>query len=188
MLNSILFVRQYRRTLKRCAGQVVDLEAVRRSLHEIAPWARLVGDKVANYVFDLDDLVPLAGLRVVVIYRDCRDVVRSSLQLAQTSWKDKDLGRRLATPEHAAASWVASIEVMEKHRDRVFPIRYEELVTHPQQVLDEIGGFLGIDGQLFRASMIKSDRIGKHKSGMSSTDLDRVIGVAGPTMRRLGYL
>ena len=36
--------------------------------------------------------------------------------------------------------------------------------------------------------MIRSDRVGKHKRGLSADQIDQVIQVAKPTMQQLGYL
>ena len=186
--NSAMFVHQYRRYLKSIARDAVDADAMRTCLHRIAPWARVVGDKVAGYVMNLDKLVQCPDTKLIVIYRDCRDVVRSSLEKAHSSWQGKELGDRLATPENAAQSWVQAIETMQHHREHVYPLRYEQLVNEPRRTLEDLGALLDLDPDKFRMTMIRSDRVGKHKRGLSADQIDQVIQVAKPTMQQLGYL
>ena len=77
---------------------------------------------------------------------------------------------------------------METHRDEVHIIRYEDFVTDPERAAARLGAYLGVAPGGFRTKMITSARIKKYISELSVDDLKVIENIAGPTMRRLGYL
>jgi hypothetical protein len=83
---------------------------------------------------------------------------------------------------------VAAIEKMEEHADEVFSLRYEDLVTQPRQELDRLARYLDVRSEGFRTRGIHPRSIGKHSRGLTEAELATVMGVAGPTLSRLGYL
>lgn len=187
-LASAVFLARYALGLALQRRNPIDLESMRRVLRGIFPWAQVVGDKYPRYVFRLDRFAAEPGLMIIVIYRDARDVVRSSIEQAKRSWRRTSFGERLSSPESAARSWVRAIESMERHRGRIHVIQYEALVRDPATVLGELASYLGVDSGGFPAGLIKQDRVGKHKKGLSRAEQATVEQVAGEAMRRLGYL
>ncbi|MFC1976191.1 hypothetical protein ACFLXQ_07315 [Chloroflexota bacterium] len=56
---------------------------------------------------------------------------------------------------------------MEYVADRVHLIRYEDLVTQPQPVLETLGRWLGVDPTSFRSQMIqRGGGIGVHREDL----------------------
>ena len=113
-LASGWFLHRYRRGIRRLDVDRIDVESVRAVLRDIFPRALVVGDKTPAYVFDLDRLARFDGLKRLVIYRDCRDVVNSAMKMARTKWDKKKLGNRYDTPEKVAGQWVKAIELMDR--------------------------------------------------------------------------
>jgi hypothetical protein len=186
--NNALFVARYLFTAYRFRRQPIDSRAVEAVLRSIYPRAKIVGDKWPDYVFQLDELAGVDGLRLVIIYRDCRDVVSSTLQKVRSDWRGLPLAKQLDSPEKIAERWVRAIDLMELHREILHAIRYENLVGYPLVELERLGQWLNVDPWVFPFTMIRETSVGKHKKALSSEDLARVIDVAGPTMGRLGYL
>ena len=144
-----------------------------------------------DYVHLLDELAPANGLSSVMIYRDCRDVASSHLKLARTTWHNQGWIRRQDTAEKVAKLWVDALESMERHRDRIHIIRYEDLVREPGRELTALAEWLGVDPAGFPERSMKSvrdDGIGKHRDELSEQDLEAVMDIAAPTMARLGYV
>ncbi len=165
----------------------VDARDVEKVLHRLFR-KPLVGDKYPRYVFQLDRLCGVAGLKRVILYRDGRDVVSSYLRLIRT---DPRRSRRLAaetTARRTAQQWVESIRQMEAHRGSIWIIRYEEMVRNPGPVLDGLSSYLDVSPNGFPRQEIHDSSIGKHRSGLTGAELRDVLEVAGETLARLGYL
>lgn len=156
--------------------------------YSIQPEATILGDKSAFYIFHLDQLVQRENIQCVVIYRDCRDVVSSTLRRVRTDWRGRSFTTQYDSAEKAARRWVDAIEAMEKHRDRLVCLRYEDLIQNPAQVLEALAERIGISADGFPIGMVQPDRIGKHRLGLTPAELDVVNKIAGATMLRLGYL
>jgi len=186
-LQSGLFLFRYLIGLRCYRNTLIGAREVEAVLRRLFPHATIVGDKFPLYVFDLDKLVTVPDLFRVIIYRDCRDVTRSALEMSRTKWRGRRFAERLGTAEKVAREWVRAIELMERHADQVHVIRYEELVAAPQPVLEALGKYLGVDPQGFRHQRIHVTSVGKYRQGLSEHDLRDVIAIAGPTMERLGY-
>jgi hypothetical protein len=123
-----------------------------------------------------------------VIFRDCRDVVSSTLAKATTAWKRSRFVTAMNTPTKVATRWVHAIAQQERNAGVVLAIRYEDLVTQPRPVVARLGEFLGLDPAGFRQKLVRSTSIGKHKGRLSAEALADIETIAGDTMRRLGYV
>jgi Sulfotransferase family len=186
LLQNFTFVTRFLRRLPTPAGELVNVAAIETSLQRVFAGARIVGDKHPDYVFNLKRLASAPGLQCVVIYRDPRDVTSSTLEMARKIslryWGDD-----VRSPEKIARRWVAGIEAMEREKDRTYIIRYEDLIAYPEPVLQGLARWLGIDPDGFPKQLIRRGSVGKHRSGLSPAELESVLSVAGPTMKRLGY-
>ena len=153
-----------------------------------APEARVIGDKLPRYIFSMKRFVSHPDLFRLVIYRDCRDVASSFLRKVRTDWRDMAWSRHLDNAEKIAGRWVTSIEEMEAHADGLFVMRYEALVDEPGTHLQRLGSWLDVDPSAFDQTRIRATSVGKYEAGLSAGEIDAVVGIAGPTMERLGYL
>jgi len=171
-----------RRNRKRVNANIIE-----SALKRLCPEATIVGDKWPSYVFVLDKLTEVNGLSRIIIYRDCRDVVNSNLRQVRTAWRGRAWAEKTNTAEKIAEKWVKAIENMEHHADKLYIIRYEDLVRQPERELAALGEWLGVDPAGFPAHIIRESSIGKYKSGLTEEELAAVIKIAGPTMERLGY-
>jgi Sulfotransferase family len=188
LLHNFLFVIRYLRKVHRARRGRVDLAAIETALRSLFPDARFVGDKWPGYIFSLDKFVEQDEVYLLMIYRDCRDVVSSTLEQARTSWRESAFVEQMNTAEKVARRWVHAIEEMERHRSRLHIIRYEDLIGEPQQELRRLGEWLGVAPQRFSVQLVRDTSIGKYKKGLSADELSVVAEIAGPTMARLGYL
>jgi hypothetical protein len=182
-----LFIPLYLLGLHRSRSGRVTLPAVEAALRPLFPRARIVGDKFPHYVYELERLSQVKGLIHVIIYRDCRDVASSALVQARTSWRGMHFVGQLDTAEKIALRWMVAIELMERHREQIHIVRYEDLVHEPKRVLAPLASRLDIDPDRFPMRWLRSDRIGKHVRGLTPEELATVMRLAGPTMERLGY-
>jgi hypothetical protein len=171
----------------RCQGRV-GLECIRSCLQSAFPQARVVGDKDPEYVFQLDAFAASPELKCIVIFRDCRDVVSSTLAKAATAWKKSRFVNAMDTPTKVATRWVHAIAQQERNAGAVLAVRYEDLVTQPGPTIVRLGEFLGLDAAGFKQKLLRPTSIGKHRGRLSAEALADIEAVAGDTMRRLGYV
>lgn len=148
---------------------------------------RVVGDKLPLYNFMMDRLVELPELGRLVIYRDCRDVVSSFLRKVRSDWKRQGWSRNADTAEKIARRWVRAIEIMEWYADRLFLLRYEDVVRRPESELQRLAKWLDVEPSGFDARMVSDSSVGKFRQGLTAEELDDVLKVAGPTLERLKY-
>jgi hypothetical protein len=186
-LASLWFRMRYTRELKARVADVVDDLTIEATMRSIFPQATVVGDKFPGYVFDLDQLTASSRLLPVIIYRDCRDVTESALRMSRGQWKRKAFRWRMDTAAKVARRWVRAVRQMHEHQDSVHIIRYEDLIRSPAMELGRLGEVLDIDPTRFPLEIITTDRIGSHRKGLTSADLDAVMNIAGSTMIDLGY-
>lgn len=173
--------------LARQGNGPVTLSALVAEAHRNDPETRVVGDKLPQYIFMMDRFVELTGLRRLVIYRDCRDVTSSYLLMARTKWSNRPWIHDTDTAEKIARNWVYAIEIMERHADDLFIIRYEDLVGDPQSELRRLAEWLDVDPRGFNAKKVSGSSVGKYRQGLTDRDLDDVLRVAGPALERLNY-
>jgi hypothetical protein len=165
----------------------VKATAVEAALRDLFPYKRIVGDKLPLYVFQLATLTRIPNVSLLVVLRDARDVVSSTLQRVRHVW-DRRSWQNFDTAEALAYRWVRSVEEMERYREWVHVIRYEELVREPKRELEGLAAWLGVNPSGFPITMVHATSVGKHQMGLTQNEIDKVMQIAGPAMARLGYL
>jgi len=187
MLANLILVSRYLYHLHHYRNQIIDAPAVDACLEKTFK-TKVVGDKWPDYIYLLDYLTASKGLKVIVVFRDALDVASSTLGMSRTVWKSQPWVGLLDTAEKVAHRWVNTIEIMERHGPSVHRIQYEGLVRTPTEVFDRMGDWLGVDPKGFPTDSIRDNNIGKHKNGLTNEEIDIVLRIAAPTMKRLGYL
>jgi len=169
-----------------------DIETV---LRQMFPYALVVGDAFSTYGRHLDETLGIPHLKHVVVYRDCRDVAaamaRRLMNPRSTQRRDARHIRwiqKIATAEQVAYRWLNYVQIMQKHRARLYIIRYEDLVADPEAVLAPFGRWLGVDPSEFKYDFIHSSRIGEYRQFLSGQDTATILAIAGPAMKQLGYI
>lgn len=152
----------------------------------------VIGDKLPQYMPNLPRLLTHRDVRVIIIYRDCRDVTSSFLEKVRTVWQTRSWASQLNTAEKIAGNWVSQIELMDQLAKKYAPtqlhlIRYEQFVTDPQQTLADVADWLNISPAGFPLQQVRASSIGKYRQGLTADELAQVEAVAGETMRRLEY-
>jgi hypothetical protein len=170
--------------VRRRAVQVNDVEAALQLLFG----KKVVGDKYPRYVFWQDRFSTFPDLKRIMIYRDGRDVVSSFLQRIRTNWKNLPIAETENNARRVAERWVEAQESIDRNRDSLFVIRYEEFVRDPAPILAGMAGYLGVDPAGFRTSAIYTRSIGKYCRELTTEELRDVMDVAGTTLERLGYI
>jgi hypothetical protein len=186
-IGSALFVYGYLFKLLVSVGsrKPVRAEAVRQVLHSLFPTASVVGDKRPYYLWQLRNLTRIEHMIPIIIYRDCRDVVRSSLRMYQTTWRDN---KNKSSPERIAAQWVEAIDIMEQYAGKIHIIRYEDFVTDPLCAVKTMAEWLGVDPAGFQIDSVHAESVGRWEQELSEKQIDDVLMVAGPVLERLEYL
>jgi hypothetical protein len=190
-LKNFVFVMRYLFHIYRFSNGIIDVTAIESTLRAIYPKARIVGGKTPSYVFLLDESSTISGLSCLIIYRDCRDVTSAVLERVRARHRKNSRKQEFYTAEKVAERWVYSIEPMERYRDKIHIIRYEDLVQEPRRELEVLAKWLGVDSSGFSESIISNIRntdIGIYKTGLTDEELETVVKIAGPIMARLGYL
>ena len=188
MFNNLLFVSRFLIDLNVQREGKVNHEAITATLRKKYPKALIVGDKWPAYSIILNKLAPLSGLKLLVIYRDCRDVTSSALHMVRTVWHKQKWAENRDTAEKIAAAWVKRMEIMERNAAAIYPIRYEDLINQPRETMNGVGVWLNVDPQFFPIDLVKKGSIGKYKDVLSASELKSVMDIAGPTMTKLGYI
>jgi len=188
-LSDFLFFWHFTFLILRTGLQKITIAHVHDALRSLFPKTTLVGDKYPRYLWHLENLTQYDGIRIVIIYRDGRDVAQSIYTRTQTDWKDKGWARNhLNTLTKIANRWVKAIEMMEEYAKEIYIIRYEDFVTHPKKELTRLSEYLGVNPAGFAPEIISSSSVGKYKEILTDEQLAEVLEVAGPTLKRLGYL
>lgn len=167
-------------------GRYITPERLRVILGWFHPNQQLVGDKFPRYWKHLHLYTTLENRKIVIIYRDVRDVTASYLEKVNTEWQGKWIQNK-QSPDAIAKLWVQMIDRMEAHADHIYIIRYENLVTNPEIELTKLATYLEIDPAKFNFPDISTASIGKHKKTLSSQQIASIEAIASDTMKRLGY-
>jgi hypothetical protein len=187
-LSNIRFLGEFSLRLLPYAHKPINAETLRRVLHQMQPEKMIVGDKYPSYIWQLERYTQIPNMFPVIIYRDCRDVVQSTLKMVETKWAAMSFARNLDTPEKIAARWVQAVEQMQRYADHIFTIRYETLVEHPQPIIEQLGAWLGVHPNGFDTSIIRDSSVGKYRMELSSRQITQVEAIAGHVMEQLGYV
>lgn len=180
------FLARYLLALQRHRRGAIDLSAVRASLG-FALGSPVVGDKLPAYVFLLDELSAIEELRCVVIVRDCRAVVASTLERVRTGWSGEEWTDRFDSTRKAAANWVGAVESTERNAARIHVLRFEDLLRDREATITAIGRFLEVDPTGFDAGLLREPAREKFRVTLDDADLEVIESVAGETMLRWGY-
>lgn len=165
----------------------IDLAGIEATLKAFFPHARIVGDKYPLYAHYLGRFTGESNLKLVIIHRDCRDVVSSLMQRARSDWKGRAFARPLEEASSAAARWVDAMQQLAQHREQLLEIRYDRLVTDSAVELTRLADYLGVDPAGFPAQRLSQSSIGKHKKYLSPEELKAIHEVADSTMQQWSY-
>ncbi|VAW34844.1 hypothetical protein MNBD_CHLOROFLEXI01-616 [hydrothermal vent metagenome] len=184
---NLRFTLSYWRHLLRFSQGDVTITAVTQALQAQLGETAVIGDKLPQYLPLLPSFLSNDSVKVIIIYRDCRDVTSSFLEKVRTVWRTRPWAGDVDTAEKIAYKWVESIELMERLSDQIYIIQYEKLVNQPASRLADLGAWLRIDPAGFNPHSVKATKVGKHQQGLTKEELADVWTVAGSTMTRLGY-
>ncbi|MGI9173746.1 MAG: sulfotransferase family protein [Rhodothermales bacterium] len=173
--------------LHRMNPPLVHASHVEAILQSLLPGARLVGDKLPDYVFNLNQFAGLDGVKTVVIYRDVRDVTASYLERLRSGWDRMPVFSAYDTPQKIAGRWVEAVRQMRKHEDEVLVLQYEALVHHPERELERLAQWLEVDAGGFPKDLVRPSGVGSYRQRLSADERAAVEAVAGPAMAALGY-
>jgi hypothetical protein len=167
-----------------------------------SPGSKIWGDKTPMNTLYLDWIgTVFPRSKFIHIIRDGRDVASSYLKM-----------ERYDTILEAANRWINSIESAQsfgsKIKENYIEIRYEELVTKPEEVIKDTCDFLDIDydsKMLDHTKQVKklgdtdkehhsnlskpisSDSVGKWRNNLSESDQESITKLLHKHLQRLGY-
>lgn len=96
-------------------------------------------DKSPSYCFVAVNLLKITNAsKFIILWRNPLAVAASFLNYPGANRRQWNLYRR----PHLYDGLAQLVDAYEQHRERVFTLRYEELVTSPRQVLDELMTYL----------------------------------------------
>lgn len=185
--ENMLFAGKYLARIQRTRSWRIGFAGAETALHGMFPKRKWVGDKFPDYIWNLPYYAGSGKITCIVIYRDGRDVVSSSLESARTTWKDREFVQAFDSAEKVATRWVKSIELMEQCTGKVIPVRYEKLISEPKAVMEELGRSLGVNPEGFPIHLLHGASVGRHRDGLNRQDLAAVETIAGGTLTKLGY-
>lgn len=174
-----------------------------------------VAEKSPDNVFffaHLHRLFPYSPL--IHVIRDGRDVVCSLLQM---EWRDAKTGRRIESTRDArgaATYWTRAVQTARAAAEqqpslakRYFELRYEKLISAPEETLRDLFAFLGeaweprvlryherfrdLAGESSASQVsrpINMRALARWKTDLSEADKDVVKEIAGPLLQELGYV
>ena len=167
-----------------------------------SPGSKIWGDKTPMNTLYLDWIgTVFPRSKFIHIIRDGRDVASSYLKM-----------ERYDTILEAANRWINSIESAQsfgsKIKENYMEIRYEELVTKPEEIIKDTCDFLDIDydsKMLDHTKQVKklgdtdkehhsnlskpisSDSVGKWRNNLSESDQESITKLLHKHLQRLGY-
>lgn len=164
------------------------------------PGSLYVGDKYPDYVFGCRHFLQESDCRVILIVRDPRDVVASILvRIREGDWAGKRWARPYATVAGACRYWNEAAGIMATvNRANRFEqaneepagalvIRYEDLVTATQSVVDGIARYLGVDAGGFAANSAHARSLGKYVHRLEASETREIEQKTAPLMAAFGY-
>jgi hypothetical protein len=184
--GSAVFLALFRWQLRRRTRGTVSAADVEGALQAVFH-RTVVGDKYPHYVFRLPDLVRQPRLKRIILQRDVLDVVSSFMNMLRTKWKGLPWAADFRSVGDIARQWVKAVETMEQHRGNLLVLRYEDFVREPRRELRKVADLLGVDPNLFNTRKIHTASIGKSARFLSNDEMDEILRIAGPAMKRLGY-
>lgn len=124
---------------------------------------QLLGEKTpAHWYFLRTAIELLPATRILFLSRNPISMVSSCLQAGVTMFPFVTLpGERLSAALAPALVWQAAAREMIPIRDdpRVLPIRYEDLVSNPQRILDRVCNHLAVEFEPEMLDFHRSDRL-----------------------------
>lgn len=186
MLRNFRYVSRYLAHVRGLVRGQVNGTVIDQALRKLEPGAKQVGDKHPDYAMRLDELVRDEAIRCIFIYRDPRDVASSTVEKTRGDWR-RSHPDELRDPRTIAGRWVAMMDAMERCRDRLLVIRYEDFVTDPEPSLRQLGTWLDVDPERFDRTRVRATSIGKYQQGLTGAEISDIAAVAGPAMQRYGY-
>ncbi len=182
-------------------------------LRGLAPAGQRIAEKTPHnllYTAYLGQLFPSA--RFIHVIRDGRSVAAS---LVRQAWIDPATGKPLAycqTIPNAAAYWREIVGAVRSQAaavpGRYLEVRYERLVTEPEQVMREVLAFLGerwdpavlahhqseqkLSSRESSTDAVRDEvhtgALRKWERNLDDQELAQVLEIAGPLLTALGYL
>ncbi len=190
--HNLWFTLSYLWRLARITRGKVTALGVGEALRSQWAEAAVMGDKLPQYMPLLPQLLADHPAKVLLIYRDGRDVTHSFLEKVQTVWQDRAWANELNTAEKIARNWVTQIEQMKQLQQQYGPaqvhiIQYERFVTEPGPVLNDLAAWLGVNPAGFPLQQVRAGSIGKYRQGLTRQQIEQVESLAGTTLQQLGY-
>lgn len=186
MLHNLAYVTRYLAQVHRFERGRVTGSVIDQAMRRLAPHARQVGDKHPDYAFQLDALTSDLAVRCIFVYRDPRDVVSSTLEKTRGAWR-RGHPDAMRDPAAVAQRWVRMMEAMERCRDDLLVVRYEDFVSDPAPTLEQLGEWLDVEPGGFERARVQAGNIGKYRQGLTQPELSDIVAVAGAAMQRYGY-
>jgi hypothetical protein len=135
----------------------------------------------------LDKLINEPNLKIILIYRDCRDVVSSTLKMVRTDWRKREFIKDINTAEKVAKRWVNAIQQMEIHQEKLYIIRYEDMISNPERFIEELSNFLEINFEGFPKEMIENRGVNKYLEFLTEGEVKTIDEIAGNYLRKYKY-
>lgn len=151
----------------------------------------------AHYMVEIGELIPDA--KFIYMIRDPRDCVLSQKRKWKPYWYEKKRPAEAIrlwlnfNPILMAMLWKNSYRTYQHAsrspiQDRLFPVRYEDMIRSPGRISAQLVTFLGVGNSQLDSSFIRSDNSHKWKSELPATQTALVQMIAGAEMRRAGYV
>lgn len=176
------------------------------------PDTLLIGDKNNYYIHHIPTLKELfKGAKFLHLVRDGRDVAVSYKEINTSVFTSKYAPSLPTSTYDIAKEWSENVLKIQREisdRDH-FMLRYEDLISSPQDHLTNVCLFLGIpyspemlkfyepqnhdeptttmEWKSKTTTEVDSSNTGKYKSQLKADDLNTFIELAGPTLKAFGY-
>jgi len=175
------------KVLRPNAGGIIGPAELEAGFQRVFPLTRFTGDKHPDYIFWMEKLSSIPGLTCLVMLRDPRDVISSSIRAYQDKW-NKWWPDKMIDPGQVALRWKKIVAVIDRCADKIHLINYEHLIDDPAHTAVKLGGLLDLDPRKFRVSLVKPGSIGKYRQMLSPAVEEQILDLVAPEMRRFGYL
>jgi hypothetical protein len=142
-------------------------------------------EKTPQHLLHLDFLWELFPESVFIhIKRDPRGVVQS---FAKQRWGPNDIQQAACSMKNMYQRWLNLKPTLDLERRKFLEIKLEDLVTYPQELLEEVTTLCGLENQNNNLPEFSLEKANYWQKTLTAEDIDKINQILGAEIEQMGY-